>query len=223
MVELNIASNKMMTLPADVFKSMKSLRRLALFMNKLIKLGADLSPLEGLEECQLNSNALCEWPNFGVHPKMKELNMTTNKLTAIPDDGLTGDKFPALESFEVSNNALQALPPSIGTVKTLTKLNASSNQIVGIPLQLFSCPELMTLMLEQNKLTGPLPDQIAQCTNMTNLLLQGNQLTSLPKCLTKVTKLTKVTLKGNMIPTTNDKEQKEIHDKVQAFTKEKGQ
>ena len=90
------------------------------------------------------------------------------------------------------------LPPGIGFLTWLTKLNLEGNQLTELPAELWNLTNLDWLNLRDNQLTE-LPPEIGNLTNLTYLDLTGNQLTELPPELWNLTQLTTLDLRGNQL------------------------
>jgi len=80
-----------------------------------------------------------------------------------------------LTELNVSYNQLTgALPSQIGKLKNLKVLNASNNQMTGVPAEVGQLNNLEILDLSNNQLTG-LPNELANLKNLKTLNLSGNQ------------------------------------------------
>lgn len=108
--------------------------------------------------------------------KKRTLNLGGLGLSQIPPE--IGD-LKALRRLDLSDNQLISLPVQIGGLTSLKSLILSGNQLVGIPLELCKLATLSTLNLSDNQLTD-LPSEIGELFDLTILLLDGNELTRLP-------------------------------------------
>ena len=80
-----------------------------------------------------------------------------------------------LTELNVSYNQLTgALPSQIGKLKNLKILNASNNQMTGVPAEVGQLNNLEILDLSNNQLTG-LPNELANLKKLKTLNLSGNQ------------------------------------------------
>lgn len=80
-----------------------------------------------------------------------------------------------LTELNISYNQLTgALPSQIGKLKNLKTLNASSNQMTGVPAEVGQLSNLEILDLSNNQLTG-LPNELANLKKLKTLNLSGNQ------------------------------------------------
>lgn len=93
------------------------------------------------------------------------------------------DRLPAyvlertdLEELDISNNRLTgALPSEIGRLVNLKVVDASGNQMTGVPAEVGKLRDLRTLDLSNNRLTG-LPMELGQLSNLEVLDLSGNDI-----------------------------------------------
>lgn len=98
------------------------------------------------------------------------INVIGNKVTEInlDDDGTS--------SF-AGNNLIGTIPPEIGNLNALLKLNLAGNQLTGsIPTEIGNLFALNALYLSQNQLSGTIPD-LSLISGLAELTLFENQLT----------------------------------------------
>eukprot|EP00727_Mastigamoeba_balamuthi_P003204 m51a1_g12881 putative leucine rich repeat protein (561) ;mRNA; f:541-2722 len=93
---------------------------------------------------------------------------------------------------------LTALPPEIGTLKRLTELIVSGNQLRALPPDIGTLINLTLFHVANNQLTA-LPPEIGRLANLTQLYVNDNQLTALPPEIGTLTKLTELIASGNPI------------------------
>ena len=93
------------------------------------------------------------------------------------------------------NGLAGELPPEIGDLTRLSRLDLTDNQLTNVPAEIGSLTGLTELNLGFNDLSS-LPAEISQLTNLTSLSLAGNRLTSLPD-ISKLTNLTGLNLAEN--------------------------
>lgn len=55
--------------------------------------------------------------------------------------------------FQLHDNALTTIPPAIGTLQKLTKLNISHNKLTELPTEFFQLRDLRQLNLSHNSFT----------------------------------------------------------------------
>ena len=92
-----------------------------------------------------------------------------------------------------------ALPPELGRLANLARLNLFHNQLTGpIPSELGSLANLLELHLSHNRLTGQIPTELSGLANLETLYLHYNQLTgNIPGELASLSNLTGLSLGGN--------------------------
>lgn len=101
----------------------------------------------------------------------KKLDLSNRGLKSIPSTvfGETN-----LESLDVSNNALGgSIQAEIRHLGNLKILDASDNQMTGVPAEIGQLEKLEVLDLSNNKLTG-LPYELGNLRNLKTLNLSGN-------------------------------------------------
>ena len=100
---------------------------------------------------------------------------------ALSSLGLTGtlpdiSAFTALESFDVSNNAIGGSLPALTRITTLRSFNASHNRFTGSIPSLFELRALQTFNVEENLLDGNAPNLLS-LSALRAFLVGNNQLT----------------------------------------------
>jgi Leucine-rich repeat (LRR) protein len=106
-----------------------------------------------------------------VVPNNKVLNLSNKNLSSIP---MSVFSQTGLEELNVSYNALGgAIQSQIGQLKNLKVLNASYNNMTGVPAEVGQLTNLEVLDLSYNKLTG-LPNELGNLKNLKTLNLAGN-------------------------------------------------
>lgn len=107
-----------------------------------------------------------------ILPGKKTLNLINQRLEKIPSYVFNQT---SLEELNVSNNLLTgSIQGEIRHLSNLKILNASNNQMTGVPAEVGQLQKLEVLDLSNNKLTG-LPNEIGNLKNLKVLNLSGNQ------------------------------------------------
>jgi len=110
----------------------------------------------------------------------KQVNqISNNESVSLSNQGL--EKIPTsvfsktnIEQLDVSNNVLTgSIQAEIRQLTNLKILNASNNDMTGIPAEIGQLQELEILDLSNNKLTG-LPYELGNLKNLKTLNLSGN-------------------------------------------------
>ena len=107
------------------------------------------------------------------------------------------DRVVVLSFWE--NNLSGSIPPELGQLSNLTRLDISKNNLSGsIPAELGQLHKLEQLRLYRNKLLGSIPAELGQLQNLKEFDLDGNQLTgSIPAELGQLHKLEILELGSN--------------------------
>ena len=109
--------------------------------------------------------------NNNANSQNKNLDLSNQGLTSIPSYVFNQIN---LEELNVSNNYLTgAIQSQIGQLKNLKVLNASHNQMTGVPAEVGQLKNLQVLDLSYNQLTG-LPNELGNLKNLKTLNLSGN-------------------------------------------------
>lgn len=154
-------------------KTSASIEFLDLHYQPGVQLPADLRSFTALTQISLRGTELTAVPEgLKTAPRLEWLDLGENKLETLPDPA----SIPGVRTLYLNDNALAALPPSIGTMTQLTYLN-----------------------LDRNRLTE-LPPEIGNLENLSFLRLNGNQLKSVPDAIANLKKLKRLYLKGNPLP-----------------------
>lgn len=99
------------------------------------------------------------------------LDLSNQGLTKIPEYVFSQT---GLQELNVSYNSLSgAIQSQIGQLKNLKVLNASNNQMTGVPAEVGQLLKLEVLNLSNNQLTG-LPNELGNLQNLKTLNLSGN-------------------------------------------------
>lgn len=103
--------------------------------------------------------------------KDKTLDLSNKNLDKIPSYVFN---MTELEKLDVSHNALTgAIQAEIRQLRNLKVLDASDNQMTGVPAEVGQLSKLEVLDLSNNQLTG-LPNELGNLKNLKTLNLSGN-------------------------------------------------
>jgi Leucine rich repeat len=95
-------------------------------------------------------------------------------------------------------NRLTALPPEIGQLMALRRLDLGDNQLTALPSEIGQLTALEELYLRVNQLTA-LPREIGRLTSLQQLNLNSNQLKALPPEIGWLTALQQLNLNSNQL------------------------
>ncbi len=152
--------------------------------------------LAGLRDLRLNDDGLENVPNFRKLKSLERLELSKNKLSAIPIAKLRGAR--SLEEVVMKENPLiigEGRYDKLGFIKVL-KLNKCG--LTSIHPSLYTMENLHELQLQENKLKS-IPDGISNMSKLTKLSLYKNQLQALPTDLFDIPGLVVVDLYYNRL------------------------
>jgi leucine-rich repeat protein SHOC2 len=191
--ELNLASNRLTTLPNSISK-LDYLTELNLKRNQLTSLPKDIGNLSNLAKLNLEDNRLTSLAkSIGNLSSLTILCLAGNKLVNLPVNIVS---LSSLTELNLANNQLTSLPERLGKLCNLNMLDLSDNQLTNLPESIGNLAKLTSLHLANNQLTN-LPENIGNLASLTTLNLKGNQLTSLPKSIENISSLTWLNLDNN--------------------------
>jgi Leucine-rich repeat (LRR) protein len=84
LTHLSLEGNDIPSLPKTPFKSLKQLKWLSLAKNQLSSVGEVLSCVSSVHTVHLNLNLLTEFPRITSCPLLVNLNLSSNKLSCLP-------------------------------------------------------------------------------------------------------------------------------------------
>jgi Leucine-rich repeat (LRR) protein len=113
---------------------------------------------------------------LGQLARLQSLNLSNNRLTALPESLGQVVQLPALD---LANNQLTALPESLGRLARLESLDLYNNQLTALPESLGDLARLQSLDISRNQLTA-LPDSVGRLRQLHSLDLTGNSVSDLP-------------------------------------------
>lgn len=148
---------------------------------------------DSLEVLDLSGNALDSLPDdFGRLHKLRVLFCSNNRFTTLPESigqcsqlDIVG--FKANRIRTVSSNAL---PPS------LRWLILTDNAIEALPASVGACARMQKLMLAGNRLSA-LPDSMASLQNLELLRISANAFETVPSWLLSLPRLSWLAVSGN--------------------------
>jgi leucine-rich repeat protein SHOC2 len=127
--------------------------------------------------------------------RVSELNLRYKQLSRLPD---SIGSIRTLKRLDLTGNELTKLPDSIGKLAKLDTLDVTDNWLTTIPESIGNLTHLIRLSFEDNHLTY-LPESISNLTNLVYLYLGTNSLTYLPESIGKLNNLKWLLLACNSI------------------------
>jgi len=129
---------------------------------------------------------------------LKDLKLSKNSLEGELEASVSG--LTALESLELHDNKLTALPSSIGQCSRLRVLNLAKNAIAELPVEeLQHCP-LTELDVSQNKLSDCFfPASVERWDSIQSLNVNSNHLTSITISSVALPALTQLFASNNQL------------------------
>eukprot|EP00002_Diphylleia_rotans_P014390 TRINITY_DN2804_c0_g2_i3.p2 TRINITY_DN2804_c0_g2~~TRINITY_DN2804_c0_g2_i3.p2 ORF type:complete len:1317 (+),score=282.72 TRINITY_DN2804_c0_g2_i3:29-3979(+) len=98
--------------------------------------------------------------------------------------------------LDLTRRDLSHLPPNLGLVTGLTRLQLQQNRLCELSGNLFSLPRLAVLNLSNNRISS-LPSEVSCLVELRSLLVAHNALSALPDAITHLTALRKLVADGN--------------------------
>lgn len=166
---LNLSA-KLTTFPPEIFDLADSLEVLDLSRNHLSTLPEDLPRLHRLKVIFLSNNPFETVPEVLAQcPKLEMIGFKSCRITHLSESALP----PQTRWLILTDNQLETLPASIGSLTNLQKLMLAGNRL------------------------KTLPPALAHCQNLELIRLAANQLTELPPWLLKLPRLSWLAYAGN--------------------------
>ncbi len=158
---------------------------------------AALGSIPGLALLQLNNNQFTGSIPFSLASDrlLSALDLSANRLTgSIP----VFNGLPALASLNVANNQLSGPLPALNNLPSLELFDVEGNQLTGtIPVSYVDLPQLEVFWADHNQLSGNFPDSFCYHPFLS-ILLNNNLLTGrIPDSIGKLTQLLTLDLSNN--------------------------
>jgi Leucine-rich repeat (LRR) protein len=197
----NLHNNQLTgTIPSD-FEQLRGLKYFSVGGNQMSgTIPSFLAEFENLENLILHSNQLTGTIPSGLHllPSLWVLDLSKNMLTGDIPVG-----FQQLREYHLASNGFSGtISEDIGLMSNLELLDISNNTISGtIPMAIFQMPQLSTLKLAGNQLTGELVTAPYICTpeglKFTVVDLSFNQLSGTLQFFHYFSKITILNIRHN--------------------------
>ena len=160
--------------PSEIFELADSLEILDLSNNHLKALPDEFERLKHLKIAFFTNNDFWEIP--AVLSQCFGLNMVSFKSNQIETVGEHAFS-PSLRWLILTNNKIEQLPASIGSMSHLQKLMLAGNRLQSLPEEMASCLNLELIRLSANQLQG-LPPWLFTLPRLSWLAYAGNPFCS---------------------------------------------
>lgn len=175
-----------MELHRDALRGLTNLQHLDFADNNLWTLPSELlCPVQSLTSLNLTRNKLQDIVSLGFSdwveactPNLETLDVSNNDLSALPDRALSSLR--TLSTLNLQENVIAAVGDhALAGLTNLRALNISSNRLVALPPEMFSkTKELRKLILSNNSLAVLAPGLLDSLEELQVLDLSNNELTS---------------------------------------------
>ncbi len=147
---LDLSGNQLRSLPSD-FGRLKQLK-IAFFSNNLFEtVPSVLADCPGLSMVGFKANRIATFPEHVLPEQLRWLILTDNCIETLPRSiGTLG----RLQKLMLAGNRLRSLPPEMAACKNLELVRLSANQLETIPQWLLQLPRLAWLALGGNPALG---------------------------------------------------------------------
>jgi hypothetical protein len=145
---LDLSNNHLKTLP-DEFERLKRLKIVFFTNNDFEEIPEVLSHCLDLKIVSFKSNQIRSVGEQTLPQKLRWLILTNNKIEKLPT---SLGSLSHLQKLMLAGNRLQSLPESMGSCKKLELIRLSANQLTELPPWLFTLPRLSWLAYAGNPL-----------------------------------------------------------------------
>ncbi|OHT17015.1 hypothetical protein TRFO_12703 [Tritrichomonas foetus] len=193
LMALNISYNKIKEFP-DSFPENCRISRFFADHNQIEVLPPSFSKILIMEQFSIQNNKIRQIDPF-KWAKLKNFNISFNKLTEIPD---CFSNSALLLEINVSFNQLENLPVSLSSCRKVTSLIAAGNKFKLVPRCVMAFSQLKTLSLSRNELTT-LPNGFGSFFFLRFLDLSNNYFQDFPSQILGIKALKFLSLSHNTI------------------------
>jgi Leucine-rich repeat (LRR) protein len=194
---LYLSSTNLTGIPEEI-GALTQLTKLYINGNQLTKLPAGFAKLTNLNILLLNNNQFAGRLDVGTFANMNKLyylDLGGNQFEGpIPPELFS---LPAIQTLRLSDNKFSGAMPSVAVAAKMDTLDVTNNRLTALPADLGSLKELTELSADGNEFSGPLPVGLSELTKLKYLRLQGNHFSGSIPDLTRLTALRQLELSGN--------------------------
>ena len=159
--KLDLSGNRMTEVPTAALRHLRGVTVLSIAANKIAKLEQRaFTGMDSLQDLRLRSNEITSLDpgSFEGLGSLKKLDLSGNRMTEVPQAALAATT--SLESVNLSQNKIRTLSPDDFSHPNLNSVTLSYNILSGAlpPEAFWDTPELRSLFLADNpQLSGKLP------------------------------------------------------------------
>lgn len=154
--------------PANVLDLAEDIEVLDLSYGHLADLPEGFGTLHNLRVLFMSHNDFTDTPSIlAACPKLQTIGIASCKISTIRDLPLT------LEALILTDNCIEELPDSIGSLTALRKLTLTGNRLHELPPGLLKCSNLELIRIAANAFTS-LPDWVFELPNLAWYADAGN-------------------------------------------------
>ncbi|MDQ8018273.1 MAG: leucine-rich repeat-containing protein kinase family protein [Bordetella sp.] len=169
---LDLRGAGLTALPPEVFALADTLEVLDLSGNQLSELPDDLHRLRRLRILFGSDNAFTELPAaLGACPQLEMAGFKANRIADVPRECFRPGT--ALRWLILTDNAIEALPDTLGHCTRMQKLMLAGNRLAALPDSLAGCERLELLRIAANRFEA-LPDWLDRLPRLSWLACAGN-------------------------------------------------
>jgi predicted Ser/Thr protein kinase len=162
--------------PSEIFAIADSLEILDLSNNHLRALPDEFERLKHLKIVFFTNNDFEEIPEVMRHClDLKMVSFKSNQVATVGEHALP----PSIRWLILTNNKIEKLPASLGSMSHLQKLMLAGNRLESLPEEMASCLNLELIRLSANQLQR-LPPWLFTLPRLSWLAYAGNPLCSAP-------------------------------------------
>ena len=123
---------------------------------------------------------------------------TSGVTKQVPGPSLPTDLSPEILELDVSGSTGLTDLVNVGTYSKLTKLDANSCALTGLPSEIEACTALEELLVYANKIKD-VPKEVGKCEALTTLNFFNNQIKKLPVEIGALSNLDEVNVAANKL------------------------
>jgi|GEM_PF-3607229 len=175
-----------------ITSSPKNLQELEITTFCVKAIPSEIMDLEELTKLRISFGDRVALPiNFGTHPCLNEI-LITSKILPPQIGGLMG-----LNKLDASNSAIVQIP-LLCLAANLVRLDLSANSLKELPPEIGYLGKLEDLDVSDNRLTR-LPRTIGDLTSLKNLDFEWNEIEELPAEIGRLTQLVSLKARSNLL------------------------